>query len=188
MRLLEIVNAVKNTPRLGWVQRGVPSSIAETIAEHIIETSVICLDLGDLFLREYIFSEKEIKESILIALIHDLPEGVVGDLNRYVSKRIGDLKKVLEKTVIDDMNNKLIKDLFEEYINMSSVKSLLAKLCDRIATYTQALRYDRLGYNTSDIIENTKAEIKNLVESICLSRERCREIINEYIQRIESTV
>ncbi|MEM3960335.1 MAG: HD domain-containing protein [Sulfolobales archaeon] len=188
MNLFRIIESVKNTPRLGWVQRGISASDAETIAAHTLESAIVCLDLGEHLLKEDFLSLEEIKNATLIALIHDIPEGVIGDFNRYVSRHIGDMKKKLEDLVMEEIQNDILKDLWKRYSDMRSREALLSKLCDKISTYVQATRYRRLGYRTDDIIDNAKIEIRDLGIKLCKENSRCIDSIERYISTIEAQI
>lgn len=75
---------LKSIPRTGWIDRGVPPEWAESVAEHSFQTALIAwlAASGDPTLD---------RDRILkLALIHDLPESIIGDITPYEQQDIPD--------------------------------------------------------------------------------------------------
>jgi putative hydrolase of HD superfamily len=81
-KLLEKAAVLKNIPRTGWLQRGVPPSDAETIAEHTFEVTAILTIIG---LAVQGLNKDRL---LLMGAVHD---GRVGfrDIPRSLTSRIG---------------------------------------------------------------------------------------------------
>ena len=73
LELLLRANQLKRVPRTGWVMRGVTG--AESVADHSFGVAFISLILAEMVEQPV----NEIK-LLTIALLHDLPESVIGDL------------------------------------------------------------------------------------------------------------
>lgn len=73
LTLLLDAHRLKRTPRTGWVMRGVAD--AESVADHSFGVALISLVLAELVDRPL-----DKAKLLTIALLHDLPEGVVSDL------------------------------------------------------------------------------------------------------------
>jgi len=71
IKFLEIAGMLKRTPRTGWVE--VDVSQPESVADHTFRTAILCMLYADI---ESLNSLKLLR----MALIHDLPEAVIGDL------------------------------------------------------------------------------------------------------------
>jgi putative hydrolase of HD superfamily len=71
IKFLEITGLLKRTPRTGWVEVGVYEP--ESVADHTFRTAVLCMLYADM---EGLDSLKLLR----MALIHDLPEAIIGDL------------------------------------------------------------------------------------------------------------
>ncbi len=71
VKFLETAGRLKTTSRAGWVDVGIPQP--ESVADHTFRTSILCMLYGDM---------KKLDQSKLLrmALIHDLPEAIIGDL------------------------------------------------------------------------------------------------------------
>lgn len=181
-KLLEVLGALKNIPRTGWVQRGVPPAIAETVASHIYEASVLCLEIGSELVQTGVVDRKGVYKAVMIALVHDISEGVVGDLNRFVSKELGELKEKIEEKAIISIGSKVIPHLYKEYSERLTTPSILAHICDKLSTYIQAKRYTALGFDVKEIAKTSAEEIRILARTLCRDSDRCVEVIENMLK------
>lgn len=166
----DFIGNLKNLPRTGWLLRGIPKTIAETVAEHTFEAAIIALALTKSISRKH----KNINPFKVLAmtLIHDLAEAYIGDIIKSFSSRIGDLKKEIEKEVfIKNLKKVLPVELFEEYIENKSIEAQIARISDLIATYVQGLRYKNQGYDVDEIINNTLNEAMMYAKKIGVRNE-----------------
>lgn len=71
IKFFETVGRLKRIPRAGWVETGIREP--ESVADHTFRTAILFMILADL---------KDLDELKLLrmALIHDLPEAITGDL------------------------------------------------------------------------------------------------------------
>ncbi|MCX8181954.1 MAG: HD family hydrolase [Candidatus Methanomethyliaceae archaeon] len=162
----ETVRILKNIPRTGWLQRGIPPSIAETVAEHSFEvTSILAtvvMHAGDVLNN---------KKLLLMGIIHDWGESVAGDIPRSLTKKIGkEMKKVTETRIMQELSSisgfpELFK-LFEEYEEQSTQESIVTKAADLIATLRQALEYAEMNYRVEDIIDSCQKELAEIMKEI----------------------
>ncbi|MCE4614829.1 MAG: HD family hydrolase [Desulfurococcales archaeon] len=166
MDIVEIAGSLKWLARTGWMQRGVPSAIAENVSQHSFETAVIALDLA-YRLNDYGITVDPLKASVL-ALIHDLAESVVGDIPKWSSSRMSGLKEELEASAVEGANlHASIKELFEEYNNESSLEASIAKVSDYVSTCIQARRYFSIGYGVNTIYSSMKDAAEMKASSCC---------------------
>lgn len=183
--LLDVLRALKSIPRTGWVQRGVPPAVAEVIASHSYEASVICLEIGHRLSRIGVIAGDDVSRAALIALIHDVGEGVMGDLNRYTSRELGRVKQEIEMRAVDHIGSEIISELYREYIDRNTRASKLAHMCDKLSTYIQARRYRRSGYGVDEIVESSIEDVRRAVWDICGERGECLEEMRSIIEEIE---
>lgn len=78
------IENLKRTPRTGWLDRGIPASETESVADHTLLTALIAwtLALDDPTLD----ADRVLK----LAVVHDIAEAVVGDIPPYASEDIPD--------------------------------------------------------------------------------------------------
>lgn len=118
------VGMLKKTPRSGYRFLG---SGRESVAEHCFRTSVI----------GYVLSLQEEgvdpHRTVLLCLMHDLPEARTGDLN-YVNKRYvnADEDKALKDLAVDLPFGDDIVDLVREFNAGESVEARLARDADQL--------------------------------------------------------
>ncbi|MFP3233380.1 MAG: phosphohydrolase, partial [Sulfolobaceae archaeon] len=74
---------------------------------------------------------------------------LLGDLPKWATDRLPQ-KEEIEKEAIKQLG--LGEELFEEYKNRS-LEGQIAKLSEMLATYLQAKRYLRQGYDVKEIME-----------------------------------
>ena len=109
--LAEAVTVLKNMPRTGWLQRGVPPSEAETIAEHTFEVVSILTMISTV-------SGADAEKMLVMGIIHDWGESVTGDIPRSLTERLGrEAKSRAEKEVVGELSVlsgfKQLREVFE---------------------------------------------------------------------------
>ncbi|MEN3035480.1 MAG: HD family hydrolase [Candidatus Methanosuratincola sp.] len=165
--LARAVAVLKNMPRTGWIQRGVPRGDAETVAEHTFMVTAI---LG------YIAASRsalhlDCERMILMGIMHDMGEAVAGDIPRSLTERLGkDLKEEVETEIIKGIfggtDGGRLADLFIEYLQRETTESRVVKIADLLATLRQAEMYLGMGFPVSDIIESCTEEAQGMIEEI----------------------
>lgn len=161
MDLVSAARALISLARSGWMLRGVPGSLAETVAEHSFMSAFICLELAD---RVGVADPGKLTA---YTLIHDLGEVFIGDVVKNLSSRIGELKNRIELGFVEgEVENGLVRRLYREYAEQRNMESRMAKLCNYIATYLVGLEYKRMGFKVDDILDSTRREIEKLSEEL----------------------
>ncbi|MCQ8891926.1 MAG: HD family hydrolase [Candidatus Methanosuratincola sp.] len=165
--LVRVASVLKNMPRTGWIQRGVPRGEAETVAEHTFMVTAI---LGYISAsRSALHLDRE--RMILMGIIHDMGEAVAGDIPRSLTERLGkDLKEGVETEIIRGIfggtDGSRLADLFIEYLQRETTESKLVKIADLLATLRQAEIYLGRGFPVIDIIESCTEEAQGMIEEI----------------------
>lgn len=137
-----LIFQLKKTPRTGWVKRNIEPGKAESIADHMYRMAMICmvLPLGVGVSRE---------RCIMMALVHDLAEAIVGDITPDCGVPEHD-KHQMEKEALEEITKDLspesamlIKGLWGEYEAGSTAEARLVKQVDKFEFALQAWEYGR---------------------------------------------
>jgi len=159
--IISYAKILLNLARSGWMLRGIPSCLAETVAEHSFLTAFTCIELGSRI------KNVDVGKAVLYSLIHDIGEAFIGDIVKSFSTKIKDFKDVIEIDYVDkNIDSIFIKELYKNYFLQNEFEARLAKLCNIISTLLIGLEYKTLGYRVNDIIENTCKEIKETAKSL----------------------
>ncbi|MBP1357105.1 MAG: HD family hydrolase [Sulfolobus sp.] len=180
MQLERALVGSKNLVRTGWMQRGIPPSLGETVAQHCWEAGVLAYYLGTKLKEKGIFVSPERASSI--ALFHDIGESILGDLPKWASEKIED-KEEVELEAIKELG--VDENLFIEYKEAKTLEGKIAKLSDRLSTYLQALRYSKLGYDVGEIIKTYEREIGDLLkdEKLATLHDEIRKLIKNISEK-----
>jgi len=172
-RIVEAVLRLKETKRMGWVERGVED--AESVACHSYGLAVLAL-------IEAQQRGLDTLKAVATALLHDLAESVTGDLTPEMKTSKGreaaekeeqeTLKQLLED--LPETQRLWLERLIDEYYEESTPEARLVRQLDRIEMALQAAWYkqsNRLGeaeaaeFIQSSIGELSDTELLNLLAS-----------------------
>ena len=140
VKLLLHGNQLKRTARTGWVQRGLPQ--AENVAAHSYGVAFAVLVLSTL-LEEPL----DLGRALAMAILHDLPEGLTGDIPtpswRYLPQGV---KIEVERSAMGDILDGAdfasgLLPLWEELHTAESIEARLVHDADKIDMFLQALVY-----------------------------------------------
>ena len=164
LKLAETLGAASALARTGWMLRGVPHQLAESVAEHSFWAAVIALELS-IIARE-VGLEVSPERAVSIAVLHDLAETVMGDIAK-VSGISDSVKEEAEKRAIGMLPlSRQARDLMIEFIGRNSIEARLAKVAEELATLLRARAYMRLGYDVSDIYMNMCRRVVSMLRDI----------------------
>jgi len=155
---------LKNVPRTGWLLRDVPQSVAESVAEHTFEVAlnsyVICKELLKLGFNV------ELSKVLVMALLHDSEEAVIGDVIRYVKERVKDLNSI-KAELLNELGLNEEATIIREYTGLESYEGVIVKISDILATANQACRYERIGYDeVNEIIRGCVSDLSKVINLI----------------------
>ena len=144
--ILIYANQLKRTARTGWIQRGIPA--AENVADHSYGVSFTTL-----ILAKRISEDIDLEKALIMALLHDLPEGLTSDIPapawRFLpagSKAKSERKAMV--TILDsDREASDLMAIWEEYQEEGSPEARLVHDADKIDLYLQALIYEEQTNN-----------------------------------------
>ncbi|WFO75623.1 HD family hydrolase [Desulfurococcaceae archaeon MEX13E-LK6-19] len=166
----DFIASLKNLPRTGWLLRGVPPSVAETVAEHSFEAAIISLLISS-NIKE---NNKNIDplKAISLTLVHDIAEAFIGDIVKAFSNKIGSIKEKIEAEIVDEeCHISVLSRLFKEYIEGKTIEAIVAKISDLLATYLQGMRYRAQGYNVEEIAYNSLKKALELAKKYDIEDE-----------------
>ncbi len=142
LQLLLHGNQLKNTPRTGWIQRGVAD--AENVAAHSFGVVFVAMILVHL-LEE----SMDLGRVLAMATIHDLPESLTTDIPTPAWRFLPpNSKKGAEQKAMDIIFEGIpfashLLDLWEELIKGETAESRLVHDADKLDMYLQALIYEQ---------------------------------------------
>ena len=138
-KFLSQILKLKKIPRTGWLLAGIENP--ESVSEHCFDVVIITK-----ILSEVISSKTSVdkEKALCIALLHDIPETMVGDTPRGQDPN----KEQKERKAMDHLFSYLpeLKDHFMEVWDCASddcLESNLVKLADNISMLLQAREYKK---------------------------------------------
>ena len=152
IKFLEIAGILKRTPRTGWVDVGVYQP--ESVADHTFRTAFLCMIYADI-------KDLDPLKLLRLALIHDLPEAIMGDL--MPSQKTAETKEK-EETVIHQILSLLPETQRENYLAVwneyqegKTKESKAVRQLEKIEMALQAKEYEKLG--------STNKSLKRFIQS-----------------------
>lgn len=160
---------LKSMPRTGWLDRGVPATIAESVGDHSLGVALLAWACATQRQAEGLTIDPI--RVLLLALVHDLPEADIGDFPPYDLAAVPDMddplarrefleqrhergeaasraKRLLEDQAMANLTAVLpltlaidLDSLWQEIRAGVSVESRFVKQVDRLETFLESLRY-----------------------------------------------
>jgi len=173
IKFLEIAGILKRTQRTGWVDVGVYQP--ESVADHTFRTAFLCMLYADMEALDPL-------KLLRMALIHDLPEAIIGDLTP--SQKTGETKEN-EETAIHQILSLLPKmqkenylAVWNEYQEGKTKEAKAVRQLEKIEMALQAKEYKKFGsvnkslerFITSAEDATVRPELKRLL--YCIMEER----------------
>lgn len=151
MELLELFHKLgdlKTIKRAGIVRMGVPN--AESIADHSFRVAIIAMFFSD-YLKDI-----DCQKLIKMALIHDIPETICGDITPHDGISLEEKKKI-EKIALAELLSKIPNkdeyiDLWHEYDEGKSHEAKIVQNIDKLEMVIQAGEYQQ-QYPDKDLTE-----------------------------------
>jgi putative hydrolase of HD superfamily len=151
-KFLEITGVLKRTPRTGWVDVGVYQP--ESVAGHTFRTAVFCMLYADMEALDPL-------KLLRMALIHDLPEAIIGDL--MPSQKTAETREN-EENAMNQMLNLLptrqrenYLAVWNEYQEGKTREAKAVRQIEKIEMALQAKEYEKFG--------STKEKLERFIKS-----------------------
>jgi len=140
---------LKRLDRTGWILRGLPNG-TESVASHSFGVAVTAMFVADRV--NYMGVQVDLERVMRLALLHDWPEVLVGDLPRTATMFFGsEARKSAEEKAfaeivasMDDLGTNY-RALHAEYEERNSLEAKIVKVADIIDLLVQALALERAG-------------------------------------------
>jgi putative hydrolase of HD superfamily len=173
IKFLEITGILKQTERTGWIEVGVYQP--ESVADHTFRTAILCMLYADI-------EDLDPLKLVRMALIHDLPEAVIGDLTP--SQKTAESKEK-EETAISQILSLLPKKqmktylaVWKEYQEGKTREAKAVRQLEKIEMALQAKEYQKWGSASKSLERFIKSaeeatalpELKRLLS--CVLEER----------------
>ncbi|ADN51822.1 metal dependent phosphohydrolase [Vulcanisaeta distributa DSM 14429] len=179
--VVNIANTILNTPRIGWIQRGVPQAIAESVGAHVLLTSYLALILCNSVRR--VDNTINADKCASMALIHDAHEALTGNVGNSVRSMLSNWKDI-EVRLFDELQfPEELRTYFREYRHGLSIEGRIVNLSDKLATLIRACMYAKAGYDTRELIINYKELVEKLLGEFTGS---IGQVINSVVRPIFS--
>ncbi len=147
MDLINVVDALCNIKRIGWLQRGIEA--AETVCQHAFLAALLAGEIAaELRSRG---DEVDVAQAVAAAAIHDLAEFELGHPGNGV--RSATDWESLELEAMKRIYPHLY-ELFRSYRKADGKLGVLVSFADKLATLVRACRYAERGYEVGDLIES----------------------------------
>jgi putative hydrolase of HD superfamily len=165
---------LKRLDRTGWILRGLPNG-TESVASHSFGVAVTAMFIADRVNRSGV--EVDLERVMRLALLHDWPEVLVGDMPRTATMFFGaEARKNAEgkafEEIVAPMGDLAInyRKLHAEYEERNSLEAKIVKVADIIDLLVQALALERAGAKGLDefwvVAEKREFQFEGVVETI----------------------
>ncbi|MEM3397495.1 MAG: HD family hydrolase [Nitrososphaerota archaeon] len=175
LEINDILSRLKEVRRTGWVERGVEDP--ESVADHsfnVVALSIILADARGL----------DVAEVARMAILHDLPEAVIGDLTPSQKReKLSELGRI-EDEIIKSLAGLMPREVGDKYLQAwrklvegRSPEAKLVRLVDKLEMGLQATRYIKKG-GDNKLLEIYYSGIDSVKEDPCLL-----EILKKALER-----
>jgi putative hydrolase of HD superfamily len=194
LRFIHLAGRLKDTPRTGWLDRGIPRSEAESVADHSFRTTLL------VWLAAAEVPGLDRDRALKLALIHDLAEAITGDMPPYDPEKLESQKSdthrrafldqrhvrderrraakvTAESTAFADLAASLpaplaeeLDQLWRELERAETPEARFVKQADKLETYLQSREY--LSADASRPMASFAAEVAEVIDIPILAQIR----------------
>ena len=172
------VSALKRMPRTGRKIVGIPE--AESIADHSYRLALMTLLIASLLEARGVKIDK--LKALRMALIHDIPEVLIGDIPRpsleakLVEARDLEAFRSLIKDLPEEIRKTLEED-YREFLEANTIEAKLVRSLDKLEASLQAVEYYRIFKakrlkKFADVSVEMLQEMKDLILSLLEEDDR----------------
>ena len=134
--------ALDRLPRTGWIQAGVAEP--ESVAAHSFGSALIALALGP-----RVEPALDTDRAVALAVVHDVPEALLGDLPRTAAECLPDGAKAhAEERAAERLLGPLgptAEERFAEFAARESREARFARVCEKLHLGLRLVGYHRAG-------------------------------------------
>jgi putative hydrolase of HD superfamily len=143
--LIEAIGRLKEVPRSGWLDRGIPRNEAESVADHSYGVALLAWLLAP--------DEIDRARAVELALLHDLAESAVGDMTPYD-------QELLQTLDPDTRRNWLNQRHVRTEEQQAAKKARESAAIEKLAASLPAAQRDRLLDRWAELSARTTPEAK----------------------------
>lgn len=163
-----LATELKDKIRSGWEKWNINRERVESVAEHIYGTCILAIAIESEFELNI-----DIYKVVMMLVLHEIEEVKIGDLTPF-DKITQKEKRRMGKQAVQEILNTLDKkvqyiNLIEEFEEMKSKESIVAKMCDKLEADIQAKLY--CEENCIDINNDSNKEL--------LKDERVKKLLDK---------
>lgn len=163
-----LATELKDKIRSGWEKWNINRERVESVAEHIYGTCILAIAIESEFELNI-----DIYKVVMMLVLHEIEEVKIGDLTPF-DKITQEEKRRIGKQAVQEILNTLNKkvqyiNLIEEFEEMKTKESIVAKMCDKLEADIQAKLY--CEENCIDINNDSNKEL--------LKDERVKKLLDK---------
>ena len=133
---------LNDLPRTGWILRGIAAP--ESVGDHVLSTAFVALALAP-----RVEPQLDLARVLGLALVHDVPEALTGDLPRSASSLLPDgakaaMEREAARRLLDPIGADSL-DLWREYAAAATREARFVRVCDRLQLGLRLAAYVRSG-------------------------------------------
>ncbi|CAL9738443.1 5'-deoxynucleotidase Ygk1p [Monosporozyma servazzii] len=181
LAFFHILQTLKLQKRTGWLDNGIGKEVAESISDHMHRMSLMGLILKNPNIDRH--------KCMLISLVHDVAESLVGDITPFDGKIDKNEKHLRELAAIEYICNDIVSKYNEEagkeilnrwldYEDQRNLEAVYAKDLDKFEMLVQCFEYEKLHGGKKDLSqfyscvdEITTDEVKSWLQGLMNERE-----------------
>ena len=135
-----LATELKDKIRSGWKVWNIDRERVESVAEHIYGTCILAISIDSQFELDI-----DLYKVVIMLVLHEIEEIKIGDLTPF-DKVTKEEKRKLGKQAVEEILCTLDKkvqyiELIEEFENMQTKESIVAKMCDKLEADIQCKLY-----------------------------------------------
>lgn len=135
-----LATELKDKIRSGWKVWNIDRERVESVAEHIYGTCILAISIDSQFELDI-----DLYKVVIMLILHEIEEIKIGDLTPF-DKVTKEEKRKLGKQAVEEILSTLDKkvqyiELIEEFENMQTKESIVAKMCDKLEADIQCKLY-----------------------------------------------
>ncbi len=140
LRFYLLATELKDKIRSGWKVWNIDRQRVESVAEHIYGTCILAISIDSQFELDI-----DLYKVIIMLVLHEIEEIKIGDLTPF-DKVTKEEKRKIGRQAVEEVLSTLDKkvqyiELIEEFENMKTKESIVAKMCDKLEADIQCKLY-----------------------------------------------
>jgi len=158
VKFLEMAGRLKRTPREGWIEVGIHQP--ESVGDHTFRTSILCMVYADMEGLDQLKLQK-------MALIHDLPEAIIGDLTpSKKSKESKEKENIAINKILTFLPRRLRKEyrnIWDEYKKGQTREAKAVGQLEKLEMALQAVEYEKANSTVQNLNRFIESAEKSVV-------------------------